>query len=122
MKIDLNIEADSILVLGLNRGRIAVDVDGIELAELIKAINHHGYSLQKIREPEYASVASPCSLSLAEGLQILIDWLQDNIDCDSTLIFDNDEKLTDSSKLLSCVEQALNVVLSLQSMANQSTQ
>ncbi|KEY59855.1 DUF5983 family protein [Serratia sp. DD3] len=118
MKIDLNIEADSILVLGLNRGRIAVDVDGIELAALIKAVNNHGYSLQKTSEPEYASVASPCSLPLAEGLQILIDWLQDNIDCDSTLIFDNDEKMTDSSKLLPCVEQALNVVLNLQSMAN----
>lgn len=122
MKIDLNVEADSILVLGLNRGRIAIDVDGIELAELIQAINHHGYSLQKIGEPECASVTSPCSLPLAEGLLILIDWLQDNIDCDSTLIFDNDEKMTDSSTLLPCVEQALNVVLSLQTMAVQSTE
>ncbi|WP_231963245.1 DUF5983 family protein [Pantoea ananatis] len=30
MKIDLNISADSISVLALNMGKIAVDVDGIE--------------------------------------------------------------------------------------------
>lgn len=64
MKIDLNVEVDSIQVLGLNMGKIAVAVDGIELEALIKAVNNHGYSLQKASEPEYDNVVSPCSLTL----------------------------------------------------------
>lgn len=42
-----------------------------------------------------------------EALQILIDWLKDNIDCNSGIIFDNDEDNTDSAMLLPHVEQAL---------------
>ncbi|MNC70494.1 hypothetical protein D3C75_1213140 [compost metagenome] len=45
-------------------GKIAVAVDGIELDALIKAVNNHGYSLQKASEPEYDNVVSPCSLTL----------------------------------------------------------
>ncbi|MGG6206278.1 hypothetical protein ACQSFC_25760, partial [Salmonella enterica] len=45
-----------------------------------------------------------------EGLQILICWLQDNIDCGSEIIFDNDDTLTGSAALLPCLEQALNDV------------
>nr|WP_280113879.1 DUF5983 family protein [Yersinia aleksiciae] len=60
----MNVEVDSIQVLGLNMGKIAVAVDGIELDALIKAVNNHGYSLQKASEPEYANVVSPCSLTL----------------------------------------------------------
>ncbi|EET1064000.1 DUF957 domain-containing protein, partial [Escherichia coli] len=37
---------------------------------------------------------------------ILIAWLQDNIDCESGIIFDNDEDKTDSAALLPCIEQA----------------
>ncbi|HDI5955670.1 TPA: hypothetical protein POB41_004840, partial [Escherichia coli] len=33
-------------------------------------------------------------------------WLQDNIDCESGIIFDNDEDKTDSAALLPCIEQA----------------
>ncbi|WP_139552065.1 DUF957 domain-containing protein, partial [Escherichia coli] len=33
-------------------------------------------------------------------------WLQDNIDCESEIIFDNDEDKTDSAALLPCIEQA----------------
>jgi len=40
-----------------------------------------------------------------QGLQILIDWLQDNIDCESPIIFDNDIDRTDPAALLSCIEQ-----------------
>ncbi|EPD0801093.1 hypothetical protein ACR47B_005342, partial [Escherichia coli] len=36
----------------------------------------------------------------------LIAWLQDNIDCESGIIFDNDEDKTDSAALLPCIEQA----------------
>ncbi|EJB9896605.1 hypothetical protein MXJ38_002606, partial [Escherichia coli] len=37
---------------------------------------------------------------------ILIAWLQDNTDCESGIIFDNDEDKTDSAALLPCIEQA----------------
>lgn len=50
-KITLNLEADSINVLALNMGRIAVEVDGIGLAELIDAINDNGFSLRIADEP-----------------------------------------------------------------------
>lgn len=46
-------------------------------------------------------------LTTEQGLQILIDWLQDNIDCETTIIFDNDDDLTHSAALLPCIEQAL---------------
>lgn len=46
MKLSLNVEADAINVLALNMGRIAVDVDGIELSELIAAVNQNGCSLR----------------------------------------------------------------------------
>ncbi|KNC92742.1 DUF957 domain-containing protein [Trabulsiella odontotermitis] len=50
------------------------------------------------------------TLTTEEALQILIDWLRDNINCDSGIIFDNDEDNTDSTMLLPHVEQALNDV------------
>ncbi|EHX7008964.1 hypothetical protein AAAM04_001496 [Salmonella enterica] len=49
-------------------------------------------------------------LTTEEGLQILLCWLQDNIDCGTEIIFDNDDALTGSSALLPCIEQALNDV------------
>ncbi|EAA6041705.1 hypothetical protein QAA19_000015 [Salmonella enterica] len=49
-------------------------------------------------------------LTTEEGLQILICWLQDNIDCGTEIIFDNDDALTGSTALLPCIEQALNDV------------
>ncbi|HEI0451624.1 TPA: hypothetical protein SIF01_002145 [Escherichia coli] len=42
------------------------------------------------------------SLTTETALDILIAWLQDNIDCESGIIFDND----DSAALLPCIEQA----------------
>ncbi|MEF6481888.1 hypothetical protein U9527_20050 [Escherichia coli] len=45
------------------------------------------------------------SLTTETALDILIAWLQDNIDCESGIIFDNDEDRTDSATLLSCIEQ-----------------
>ncbi|MMZ40675.1 hypothetical protein D3C81_147500 [compost metagenome] len=51
MKIGLNLNADSINVLALNMGKIAVDVDGIELAELIAAVNAPGLTLRIAEEP-----------------------------------------------------------------------
>ncbi|WP_455425730.1 hypothetical protein [Dryocola sp. LX212] len=52
-------------------------------------------------------------LTTEQGLQILIDWLQDNIDCGTNLIFDNDEDQTQSADLLPCLEQALSDVQTL---------
>ncbi|HDQ7021259.1 TPA: hypothetical protein QBH20_004244 [Escherichia coli] len=40
------------------------------------------------------------SLTAETALDILIAWLQDNIDCESGIIFNND-----SAALLSCIEQ-----------------
>lgn len=52
-------------------------------------------------------------LTTEAALNILIGWLQGNIDCGSEIIFDNDEDNTDSAKLLPRVEQALQNVRDL---------
>ncbi|MGI1273452.1 hypothetical protein [Enterobacter kobei] len=43
---------------------------------------------------------------------MLIVWLQDNIDCGSEIIFDNEDN-TDSAKLLPWIERALQEVRDL---------
>ena len=55
------------------------------------------------------------SLTTETALDILIVWLQDNIDCESGIIFDNDEDKTDSTALLPCIEQAREDVRTLRS-------
>ena len=45
-------------------------------------------------------------LTTEAALNILIGWLQDNIDCGSEIIFDNDEDNTDSAVLLPWIERA----------------
>ncbi|MGK2890104.1 hypothetical protein ACSLBJ_08825 [Klebsiella michiganensis] len=45
-------------------------------------------------------------LTTETALNILIGWLQDNIDCGSEIIFDNDEDNTDSAVLLPWIERA----------------
>ncbi|EOU1680513.1 hypothetical protein QEI36_004944, partial [Escherichia coli] len=47
---------------------------------------------------------------------ILIAWLQDNIDCGSCIIFDNDEDKTDSAALLPCIEQAREDIRTLRQL------
>lgn len=59
MKISLNLNADSINVLALNMGKTAVDVDGIELAELIAAVNAQGLTLRFAEEPGEVIVETP---------------------------------------------------------------
>lgn len=51
MKLSLTVEADAINVLALNMGRIAVDIDGIELTDLIHVVCDNGYSLRVVDEP-----------------------------------------------------------------------
>ena len=45
-------------------------------------------------------------LTTEAALNILIEWLQDNIDCGTGIIFDNDEDNTDSAVLLPWIERA----------------
>ncbi|MFZ4171807.1 hypothetical protein ACEV60_24610 [Enterobacter ludwigii] len=52
-------------------------------------------------------------LTTEVALNILIGWLQDNISCNTDIIFDNDEDKTDSAVLLPSIEQARNDVRSL---------
>lgn len=59
MKLSLTVEADTINVLALNMGRIAVDIDGIALSELIAAVNQNGCTLRIADEPGKAIVESP---------------------------------------------------------------
>ena len=59
MKLSLTVEADAINVLALNMGRIAVDIDGIELAALIDVVSDNGYSLRVADEPGKLIVEDP---------------------------------------------------------------
>lgn len=52
-------------------------------------------------------------LTTETALNIRIDWLQDNICCDNSIIFDNHEDNTDSAVLLPWIEQALRDVRDL---------
>ena len=48
MKLALTLEADSVNVQALNMGRIVVDVDGIDPAELNNKVAENGYSLRVV--------------------------------------------------------------------------
>ncbi|MHC2596213.1 hypothetical protein ACVLVH_001834 [Kluyvera sp. 1366] len=65
MKIGLNLNADSINVLALNMGKIAVEVDGIELAELIAEVNAQGLTLRIAEEPGEVIVETSSRLLLS---------------------------------------------------------
>ncbi len=216
MNLPLTPEADGINVQAMNMGRIVVDVDGVNFAELINVACDNGYSLRVVDESDRAATdcmppsaaltgircsthisrkqttpgctrcrirrvtpanqngfilqaadicyvpmrghtrfcglnawacqnvpssgchshpalwrqshSSGCQRRMSAGfthfrlvirtkdmmkllttetaLDILIAWLQDNIDCESEIIFDNDEDKTDSAALLPCIEQA----------------
>lgn len=59
MKLSLTVEADAINVLALNAGRIAVDIDGIELAALIDVVCDNGYSFRVADSPGKLVVEDP---------------------------------------------------------------
>jgi hypothetical protein len=48
MKISLNVEADAITVTALSGGRIAVDMNGVALTELISAVSQNGDAEQPV--------------------------------------------------------------------------
>ncbi len=52
MKLALTLEADSVNVQALNMGRIVVDIDGVNLAELINMVCDNGYSLRVVDESD----------------------------------------------------------------------
>ncbi|EGO8751549.1 hypothetical protein K5001_004430 [Escherichia coli] len=66
MKLALTLEADSVNVQALNMGRIVVDVDGVNLAELINKVAENGDSLSVVDERDStetpATYASPHQL------------------------------------------------------------
>lgn len=53
------------------------------------------------------------TLTTEAALDILSDWLQDNIDYGTLIIFDNDEDRTDSAVLLPLIRQARRDVADL---------
>jgi len=60
VKIGLNFSADSISVLALNMGKkIVVEIDGIDTAELLDAVNAQGLSLRIAEEPGKVVVENP---------------------------------------------------------------
>ncbi len=61
-------------------------------------------------------IQSVMPLTTETALDILIAWLQDNIDCESGIIFDNDEDKTDSAALLPCIEQAREDIRTLRQL------
>ena len=54
MKLTLTLEADSVNVQALNMGRIVVDVDGIDPAELNNKVAENGYSLRVVDDSRTA--------------------------------------------------------------------
>lgn len=85
MKFCLNIEVDSINVLALNMGRIAVEVDGIELAELINVVCDNGYSLRIADTPGKLVVEDPLPpITHLNGIQCSTAHITE---ADNTLLF-----------------------------------
>lgn len=107
MILSLTLEANAVNILALNMGRIAVDIDGIDLL------------LANEPAPVAASLQNRGPLTTEQGREIVIRWLEDNIDADSTIIFDNDDALTDSAALLPCIKQALGDIRQRQIMDGQ---
>nr|WP_276518077.1 DUF5983 family protein [Enterobacter dykesii] len=61
----MNLNADSINVLALNTGKIAVDVDGIKIAKRIAAVNAQGFTLLIAEEPGEVIVETSSRLLLS---------------------------------------------------------
>lgn len=70
MKISMNIEADGINVLALNMGKIAVEVDRVEIDELIDVVNDNGYTLRIASTPGEIIVEDPLPVTArTHGIQ-----------------------------------------------------
>ncbi|MCA4061787.1 hypothetical protein J4W06_22570, partial [Escherichia coli] len=69
MKLSLTPEADSINMQALNMGRIVVDVDGVNLAELINKVSENGYSLRVVDKSDQQSTSTPPPLTTLTGIR-----------------------------------------------------
>lgn len=69
MKLTLTLEAASVNVQALNMGRIVVDVDGINLAELINKVAENGYSLRVVDESGQQSTCTPPPFAPLAGIR-----------------------------------------------------
>ena len=85
MKLSLTVEADAINVLALNMGRIAVDIDGIELADLMNVVSDNGYSLRVADTPGKLVVEDPLPRTTRlNGIQCSTAHITED---DNTLLF-----------------------------------
>lgn len=85
MKLSLTVEADTVTILALNMGRIAVDIDGIELAHLINVVNQNGYSLRIADAPGKLIVEDPLPpVARLNGIQCSTAHITE---ADNTLLF-----------------------------------
>lgn len=70
MKLALTLEADSVNVQALNMGRIVVDIDGVNLAELINMVCDNGYSLRVVDESDRTSAdCTPQPFTTLSGIR-----------------------------------------------------
>ena len=69
MKLSLMLEADRINVQALNMGRIVVDVDGVNLAELINKVSENGYSLRVVEESDQQSTCTLPPFATLAGIR-----------------------------------------------------
>ncbi|TDN50248.1 hypothetical protein EC843_106168 [Buttiauxella sp. JUb87] len=93
MKISMNVEADSINVLALNMGKIAVDVDGIEINELIDVISDNGYTLRIASTPSEIIVEDPLpTTARVSGIQCSTAHITDE---DNTLLHELSQQYQD---------------------------
>ncbi|MDF7680468.1 DUF5983 family protein [Enterobacteriaceae bacterium ESL0689] len=85
MKLSFTVEADSINVLALNIGRIVVDIDGVELADLINVVCDNGYSLRVADAPGKLVVEDPLPpIARVNGIQCSTAHITE---ADNTLLF-----------------------------------
>ncbi|KNC92743.1 DUF5983 family protein [Trabulsiella odontotermitis] len=85
MKLSLTMEADAINVLALNMGRIAVDIDGIELTDLINVVCDNGYSLRVADEPGKLVIEDPLPpVARVNGIQCSTAHITEE---DNTLLY-----------------------------------
>lgn len=85
MKLSLTVEADAVSVLALNMGRIAVDIDGIELGDLINAVCDNGYSLRVADAPGKLVVEDPLPpIARINGIQCSTAHITE---ADNTLLY-----------------------------------
>lgn len=89
----MNVVADGINVLALNMGKIAVEVDGVEIDELIDVVNDNGYTLRIASTPgEIVAEAPLPPTSRISGIQCSTAHITDE---DNTLLHELSQQYQD---------------------------